>query len=60
MSKTAMNLVKGVTLGMVAGATAGLVGKKMLDNNKKSIKKKANRALKEMGSMLDTASYMFK
>ncbi len=60
MAKTAMNLVKGVTLGMVAGATAGLVGKKMLDNNKKSIKKKANRALKEMGSMLDTASYMFK
>ena len=60
MAKTAMNLVKGVTLGMLAGATAGLVGKKMLDNNKKSIKKKANRALKEMGSMLDTASYMFK
>ena len=60
MAKGAMNVVKGVTLGMVAGATAGLVGKKMLDNNKKSIKKKANRALKEMGSMLDTASYMFK
>lgn len=60
MAKTAMNMVKGVTLGMVAGAAAGLVGKKMLDKNKNSMKKKANRALKEMGSMLDTASYMFK
>ncbi len=60
MAKTMMNVVKGVTLGMMAGAAAGYVGKKVLDNNKKSLKKKTNRALKEMGNMLDTASYMFK
>ncbi len=60
MAKGAMNVVKGVALGMVAGVAAGITGKKMLDNNKKTMKKKANRALKEVSNMIDTASYMFK
>ena len=60
MAKGAMNVAKGVALGMVAGAAAGVVGKKMMDKNKKSMKKKAGRALKEMSNMMDTASYMFK
>ena len=60
MAKGTMNVVKGVALGMVAGAAAGMVGKKMMDNNKKTLKKKANRALREMSNMMDTASYMFK
>ena len=60
MAKSAMNIAKGVALGMVAGAAAGIVGKKMLENNKKTMKKKANRALREVSNMIDTASYMFK
>ncbi len=60
MAKGAMSIVKGVALGMAAGAAAGMVGKKLLSGNKKSIKKKANRALREMSNMIDTASYMFK
>ena len=60
MSKNLTNLAKGMALGMVAGAAAGYAGKKMMDNNKKPLKKKANRALKEMSNMMDTASYMFK
>ncbi len=60
MNNSVMNTVKGVALGMAAGMAAGYIGKKMMTNNKKSLKKKANRALREMGSMIDTASYMFK
>ena len=40
MAKGAMNVAKGVAVGMIAGAAAGMVGKKMLDKNKKSLKKK--------------------
>ncbi|MBQ4105141.1 MAG: hypothetical protein IJC86_01985 [Clostridia bacterium] len=60
MSNSVMSVVKGVTFGVVAGMAAGYVGTKMLSANKKSMKKKANRALREMGNMIDTASYMFK
>ncbi len=60
MAKSAMNVVKGVALGMAAGAAAGMIGKKLMSGNKKSMKKKANRALREVSNMIDTASYMFK
>ncbi|MBQ4569877.1 MAG: hypothetical protein IJA62_07510 [Ruminococcus sp.] len=60
MAKGAMNVVKGVALGMAAGAAVGIAGKKLLSGNKKSMKKKANRALREVSNMIDTASYMFK
>lgn len=60
MANSAMSTVKNVALGVVAGMAAGYVGTKMIRANKKTIKKKANRALREVGSMIDTASYMFK
>lgn len=60
MSNSVMNVVKGVTFGVMAGMAAGYVGTKMVTMNKKSVKRKANRALREMGNMIDTASYMFK
>lgn len=60
MASGAMNTMKNVALGVAAGMAAGYVGSKVLKNNKKTLKKKANRALREMGSMMDTASYMFK
>ncbi len=60
MAKGVMNVVKGVALGMAAGAAVGMVGKKLMSGNKKSMKKKANRALREVSNMIDTASYMFK
>lgn len=60
MAKRTMSIVRGVALGMAAGAAAGMVGKKLMGGNKKSMKKKANRALKEVGNLIDTASYMFK
>lgn len=60
MAKGAMNVAKGVAIGMAAGAAAGIVGKKMMDKNKKSLKKKTGKALKGMSNLMDTASYMFK
>ncbi len=60
MNNSLMSTVKSVALGVAAGMAAGYIGRKMMADNKKSLKKKANRALREMGSMIDTASYMFK
>lgn len=54
-----MNMVRGAALGMAAGMAVGYAGKKMVDNNPK-MKKKANKALRTMESVLDTAQYMFK
>ena len=54
-----MGVVKGVAGGMVAGAVVGIAGKTMLDKKPK-VKKKANKAIKTMGELLDTAQYMFK
>ncbi len=60
MANTVMNTMKNVALGVAAGMAAGYVGSKMMKSNKSTLKKKANRALREMGNMMDTASYMFK
>ena len=54
-----MNVVKGVAVGMMAGAAVGYVGKKMSDDNPK-LRKKANRAYKTFENIVDTAQYMFK
>ena len=43
---------------MVKGAV-GIAGKNMIDNNPK-LKKKANKAMRTVESIVDTAQYMFK
>ena len=58
-SGSMMTMVKGVDLGMAVGAAVGVAGKNMIDHNPK-LKKKANKAMKTMGSMLDTAQYMLR
>ena len=59
MNKNVMNVVKGVAIGMMAGAAVGYVGKKAADENPK-LRKKANRAYKTSENIVDTAQYMFK
>lgn len=60
MSKNPMmNIVKGAAIGMMAGVAMGYVGKKSMDNNPK-LRKKANRALRTVESLVDTAQYMFR
>ena len=58
-SGSMMSMVKGVALGMAAGVAVGIAGKNMIDNNPK-LKKKANKAMRTMESVLDTAHYMFR
>lgn len=54
-----MNVVKGAAIGLAAGMAVGYFGKKTVDENPK-LKKKANKALHTMESIMDTAQYMFK
>ncbi len=54
-----MNVVKGAAIGLAAGVAMGYIGKKTVDDNPK-LKKKANKALHTMESIMDTAQYMFK
>ena len=54
-----MDIMKGVALGMVAGIAVGCCGRKMYDENPK-LKKKANKAMRTVESIMDTAQYMFK
>ncbi len=58
-SKPFMNMVKGAAIGMAAGMAVGYLGKKSVDENPK-MKKKADKALHTMESIMDTAQYMFK
>lgn len=54
-----MNIMKGVAVGMMAGIAVGCCGRKMYDENPK-LKKKANKVIHTMESMLDTCHYMFR
>lgn len=60
MQKSTMNVVKGVSAGLMAGMAMGYVGKKMMDKNSNQLKKKASKAVHTMGNLLDTAQYMLK
>ena len=54
-----MNMLKGVAVGMIAGAVVGYAGKSAADENPK-IRKKISRAKRTANDVADTARYMFK
>ncbi|MBQ2971595.1 MAG: hypothetical protein IJE16_03475 [Ruminococcus sp.] len=56
----AMGIAKGVAVGMATGMVAGYVGKKMMDDGKHSMKKKATRAINTMENIASTAKYIFR
>ncbi len=58
-SNSMMNMVKGAALGLAAGMAVGIIGKSAVDNNPK-LKKKANKAMRTVESIMDTAHYMLK
>ena len=58
-SNSMMNVVKGAAIGLAAGMAVGVIGKNAVDNNPK-LKKKANKAMRSVESIMDTAQYMFK
>ncbi|MCH5301019.1 MAG: hypothetical protein J1E56_06845 [Ruminococcus sp.] len=59
MSNNLSNMVKGVSIGLMAGVAVGFAGKKMIDENPK-MRKKANKAVRTVSSLIDTAQYMLK
>lgn len=58
-SSPMMNVVKGAAIGLAAGMAVGIVGKNMVDNNPK-LRKKANKAMRTVETIMDTANYMLK
>ncbi len=58
-SSPMMNVVKGAAIGLAAGMAVGIVGKNMVDNNPK-LKRKANKAMRTVETIMDTANYMLK
>ena len=58
-SNSMMNVVKGAAIGLAAGMAVGIIGKNAVDNNPK-LKKKANKAMRTVESIMDTAQYKFK
>lgn len=58
-SNSMMNVVKGAAIGLAAGMAVGIAGKNAVDRNPK-LKKKANKAMRTMESIVDTAQYMLK
>ncbi|HIS49059.1 MAG TPA: hypothetical protein IAA80_00955 [Candidatus Gallacutalibacter pullistercoris] len=60
MMKNTMNVVKGVGLGMLAGAAVTMVGSQMMKADKKQMKKNAGKAVRAMGDVIEGVQYMFK
>lgn len=46
--------------GVLAGVAVGMVGKVLMDNNKKTLQKKASKVADAMENLLNTAMEMFK
>lgn len=59
MQKSSSNFMKGLGAGMIAGATAMVVGKMMLKDNKK-IEKGGAKVIKAAGELVDGVQTLFK
>lgn len=59
MNNTIANITKGAVVGLAAGIAVGAAGKKMIDDNPK-MRKKANKAMRTMSSLIETAQFMMK
>ena len=55
-----MSAMKGMAIGVASGMVAGYVGKKMYDDGKRGLKKKANKAIDTMENITSTAKYIFR
>lgn len=52
--------VKCVLLGIGAGVAFGVAGKVLMDNNKRTLKKKAGKVVSAMENLAESAKDMFK
>lgn len=60
LSKTAMNVAKGVVAGVATGVVVGYAGSKMMKKKPKQMKKSADKAMHAMGDFISGVSAMFK
>ena len=58
MQKSSMSFIKGMGAGMVAGATAMVVGKVML-KDRKNVAKGSTKLVKAVGEFVDGVQTMF-
>ncbi|MBE6777393.1 MAG: hypothetical protein E7542_04700 [Ruminococcaceae bacterium] len=59
MQKSSSNFIKGLGAGMIAGATAVIVGKMVMKDNKK-IEKGGAKVIKAAGELVDGVQTMFR
>ncbi len=60
MTKKTMSFVKGMGTGMAVGMMASAAGAMMMSGNKKALKKKASKAVKAVGSIVDDVQSMMR
>lgn len=62
MAKQAMNLAKGIGMGVLAGAAVAAIGTKAMGGNRKSrqLKKNAGKAIHTMGNFIGDVERMLK
>lgn len=54
-----MSAVKGAVIGTVAGMVVGMGVKSLMDTNKRTLKRKANKMVDAVENLADTAKNMF-
>lgn len=59
MQNSSLSFIKGLGAGMIAGATAVIVGKMVMKDNKK-IEKGGAKVIKAAGELVDGVQTMFK
>lgn len=60
MKNSTAGIIVGMTLTMASGVAVGMIGQKMIDDNKRMLKKKAKRVADAVENIADTTRYMFK
>lgn len=59
MYKQTMGFVKGMGAGIIAGAVVSAIGAQKMKKDRR-FKKRADKALKTVGKVVDNVQYMFK
>lgn len=60
MKNSTAGILVGMTLTMASGIAVGMMGKKMMDENKRMLKRKARKVADTVENIADTTRYMFK
>ena len=60
MRKSTSGFMKGMGTGMMVGMIAGVAGDMMMNGGKKNLKKKASKAVKAVGNVMDDVSKLIK